>query len=62
MKLNRLLYGTIALMLVGASLTACTDSIAFGNASLDKAAGAEATKDTVSVSYTHLTLPTTPYV
>ena len=47
MKLNRLLYGTIALMLVGASLTACTDSIAFGNASLDKAAGAEATKDTV---------------
>lgn len=47
MKLNKILYGTMALLLAGSSFTACTDDIAFGDASLDKAAGAEAPKDTV---------------
>lgn len=47
MKLNKLIYGTVALMLAGSCFIACTDDVRFGNDSLDKAAGAEATIDTV---------------
>lgn len=47
MRLNKLLYRAAALLFIGSGLMACTDTIAFGDASLDKAAGAEATKDTV---------------
>ena len=47
MKLNNILNGAVALMLATVGFSACTDTVAFGDASLDKAAGSEATKDTV---------------
>ena len=47
MRINKLLYATLALMMTCSSFIACTDDVALGDASLDKAAGAEATKDTV---------------
>lgn len=47
MRINKLLYATLALMMTVSSFIACTDDVALGDASLDKAAGAEATKDTV---------------
>lgn len=54
MKLNKILYGALAVALSGSALTACTDEIAVGNASLEKAASSTATIDTVfnSAQYT----------
>jgi hypothetical protein len=47
MNLNQLYKGAASLFLAGMCLTACTDSIAFGDAALDKPSSADATKDTV---------------
>ena len=47
MKINKILNGTVALFIAGTLTTACTDQIAFGDASLDKAASSTATLDTV---------------
>lgn len=47
MKRNILLKSAVALMLSGAAMTACTDKIAFGDASLDKATSSTATIDSV---------------
>ena len=47
MKHNILLHSAVALMVAGAAMTACTDSIAVGDASLDKATSSTATIDTV---------------
>lgn len=47
MKLKKILYGIVALMLACTAFVACTDDVKFGDAALDKASGAEATKDTV---------------
>lgn len=54
MKHNILLHSAVAMLVVGASLTACTDTIAVGNASLDKATSSTATIDSVfqSAEYT----------
>lgn len=47
MKLNKIIYGAVGLMMVGSTFTACTDDVTFGNASLDKAASSTATLETV---------------
>lgn len=47
MKHNILLHSVVSMMVAGASLTACTDSIAVGDASLDKATSSTATIDSV---------------
>lgn len=54
MKHNILLHSAVAMLVAGASLTSCTDTIAVGNASLDKAPGSTATIDSVfqSAEYT----------
>ena len=54
MKHNILLHSAVAMLVAGSSLTACTDSIAVGNASLDKATSSTATIDSVfqSAEYT----------
>lgn len=54
MKHNILLHSAVAMLVAGASLTACTDTIAVGNASLDKATSSTATIDSVfqSAEYT----------
>lgn len=54
MKHNILLHSAVAMLVAGASLTACTDTIAVGGASLDKATSSTATIDSVfqSAEYT----------
>lgn len=54
MKHNILLHSALAMLVAGASLTACTDTIAVGNASLDKPTSSTATIDSVfqSADYT----------
>ena len=47
MKHNILLHSALAMLVAGASLTACTDTIAVGDASLDKATSSTATIDSV---------------
>ena len=47
MKFNNIYKSAIAIVLAGSAFTACTDNIAVGNASLDKAASSTATIDTV---------------
>ena len=47
MKNNILLKSAVALMFAGAAFTACTDTVAVGDASLDKASSSTATIDSV---------------
>lgn len=47
MKLNKLIYGFVTIAILGQSLTACTDEVAFGDAALDEPTQAEITEDTV---------------
>ena len=47
MKYNILLNSAVAMILAGAAMTACTDTIAVGDASLDKATSSTATIDSV---------------
>ena len=47
MKHNILLNSAVAMILAGAAMTACTDTIAVGDASLDKATSSTATIDSV---------------
>ncbi|MBQ0063683.1 MAG: RagB/SusD family nutrient uptake outer membrane protein [Prevotella sp.] len=47
MKLNKILYGAVGLIMFGSVFTSCTDDVAFGDASLDKAASSTATIETV---------------
>lgn len=54
MKPNKILYGALSLIMAGSIFTACTDNIAVGNASLEKAASSTATVDSIfgSAEYT----------
>lgn len=47
MKLNKLLYGALTALIAGSSFTACTDTITFGNAALEKPASSTANIDSV---------------
>ena len=47
MKHNILLHSAVAMILAGSAMTACTDTIAVGEASLDKATSSTATIDSV---------------
>lgn len=47
MKHNILLHSAVAMLMAGAAFTACTDTIAVGDASLDKATSSTATIDSV---------------
>ena len=47
MKHNILLHSAVAMLMAGATFTACTDTIAVGDASLDKATSSTATIDSV---------------
>ena len=47
MKHNILFRSAVAMLVAGAAFTACTDTIAVGDASLDKATSSTATIDTV---------------
>ena len=47
MKHNILLHSAVAMILAGSAMTACTDTIAVGDASLDKATSSTATIDSV---------------
>ncbi len=47
MKHNILFRSAVAMLVAGAAFTACTDTIAVGDASLDKATSSTATIDSV---------------